>query len=270
MGRWSESVKIEDQRLQHLRKFLPTFCLKARADNTVNQYRYSFNAFCRWCDAFMPSISSLPAAEEHVALYIISIAKDSKSSSKIQSAIHAISWAHQLAGFKDPCVSTLVQLTKEGAIRDTSKPVVKKEPITPDHLKILVHRYRSDNLFNMRTLSMCLLGFAGFLRYSELVNIKLCDISFEETHMTINIVRSKTDVHKEGHKLCIARTHCVTCPVHKLEQYLKMLDVDINSQEYLFRSLTYCKILTHTGLKDAIVLCHIQGQEKSFWTLLKK
>ena len=49
----------------------------------------------------MPSISSLPAAEEHVALYIISIAKDSKSSSKIQSVTHAISWAHQLAGFKD-------------------------------------------------------------------------------------------------------------------------------------------------------------------------
>lgn len=54
-----------------------------------------------WCDAFMPTI--LPAAEEHVALYVISIAKDSKSSCKIQSAIHAFSWAHQLAGFKDPC-----------------------------------------------------------------------------------------------------------------------------------------------------------------------
>ena len=106
MGRWSDSVKIKDQRLQHLRKFLSTFCLKAEADNTLNQYRYSFNAFCRWCDAFMPSISSLPAGKEHVALCIISIANDSKSSSKIQSAIHAISWAHQLAGFKDPFVST--------------------------------------------------------------------------------------------------------------------------------------------------------------------
>ena len=93
----------------------------------------------------------------------------------------------------------------------------------------------------MPTLSMCSLGFAGFLRYSELANIKLCDISFEETHMAINIVRSKTYVYKEGHKLCNATTHCVTCLVHKLEHYLKMLDVDINSQEYLFRSLTYCE-----------------------------
>ena len=128
MGSWSESVKFEDQRLQHLRK------------SKSGQHIESFNAFCRWCDDFMPFISSLPADEEHVALYIISIAKDSKSSSKIQSAIHVISWAYQLAGFQDPCVSTLVQLTKEIA----SKPIVKKEPITPDHLKLLVQRYRSD------------------------------------------------------------------------------------------------------------------------------
>ena len=92
VGKRSESVKTEDQRFQHLRKFLPTFCLKVRADNTLNQYRYTFKAFCRCCDAFIPPISSLPAAEEYVALYIISLAKDSKSSSKIQSSIHAISW----------------------------------------------------------------------------------------------------------------------------------------------------------------------------------
>ena len=121
-----------------------------------------------------------------MALYKICIAKESKSSSKFQSAIHAISWAHKLAGFKDLCISTLVQLTKEGAIRYTSKPVVKKEPITPDHLKLLVQGYRSDNLFNMRTLSIGLLGFAGYLRYSELANIKLCDILFEDTHMSAN------------------------------------------------------------------------------------
>ena len=99
-----------------------------------------------------------------------------------------------LAGrFKDPFVFNY------SSIRDTSKPVLKKEPINPDYLKLLVQRNRSDNLFKMQTLSMCLLGFTGFLRYSELANIKLCDISFENTHMTINIVRSKTDVYKEGH-----------------------------------------------------------------------
>lgn len=220
---------------------LPTFCLKSRAENTLTQYRYAFNAFCRWCGAFIPSISALPAADEHVALYIISIAKDYKSSSKIQLAIHSISWAHQLAGLKDPCESALVKLTKEGAIRETSKPVVKKEPITPDHLKLLVQRYKSNNLYNMRTLCMCLLGFAGFLRFSELANIRLMDVSFNDVCMKINIVKSKTDVYKEGHELCIARTHGDTCPVHTLEEYISLLGVEVNSSDYLFRSLTFCK-----------------------------
>ncbi|XP_048776627.2 uncharacterized protein LOC125680870 isoform X2 [Ostrea edulis] len=38
-GRWSDSVRIEDQRLQQLRDLLPTFCLKSRAGNTSSQYR---------------------------------------------------------------------------------------------------------------------------------------------------------------------------------------------------------------------------------------
>lgn len=176
-----------------------------------------------------------------MALYLISIAKDYKSSNKIQLATHSISWAHQLAGLKDPCESALVKLTKEGAIRETSKPVVKKEPITPDHLKLLARRYKSNNLYKMRTLCMCLLGFAGFLRFSELANIKLSDLSFDNVCMRINIVKSKTDVYKEGHELCIARTHGDTCPVHTLEEYIKLLDVEVSSSEYLFRSLTFCK-----------------------------
>lgn len=38
-GRWCDSARIEDQRLQQLRDMLPTFCLKSRAENTLTQYR---------------------------------------------------------------------------------------------------------------------------------------------------------------------------------------------------------------------------------------
>ena len=36
------------------------------------------------------------------------------------------------------------------------------------------------NLFNVRTLTMCLISYAGFLRFNELVNIKRSDIHFEK------------------------------------------------------------------------------------------
>jgi integrase len=171
------------------------------------------------------------------------LAKKYKSSSAIQTAVHAITWAHSLAGYTDPCDSVLVRTIKEGAIRETSKPVTKKEPITPEHLKTLVSTLRGDfkNLYNLRTLCMCLLGFAGFLRFSEIVNIRFSDVNILASCVEINIVKSKTDVYKSGQKVCIARTFCDTCPVNMLEKYLSLLNFDMHCSQYLFRSLSFCK-----------------------------
>lgn len=69
------------------------------------------------------------------------------------------------------------------------------------------------------------------------------DISFNDVCMKINIVKSKSDVYKEGHELCIARIQGDTCPLHTLEEYILLLGVEVKFSDYLFRSLTFCKIL---------------------------
>ena len=88
---------------------------------------------------------------------------------------------------------------------------------------------------------MCLLGFAGFLRFSEIVNIRFSDVNIQASCVEINIVKSKTDVYKSGQKVCIARTYCDTCPVNMLEKYLALLNFDMHCSQYLFRSLSFCK-----------------------------
>ncbi|XP_062621054.1 uncharacterized protein LOC134282664 [Saccostrea cucullata] len=243
VGRWTGiNCGLQDHRLAELASELPRYCVTSKAENTAKQYRYAFNTFCKWCSSFNPGIQSLPASENNVALYIIHLAKQCKSSGTIHSAIHAISWAHSLAGYIDPCDSALVKTVKEGAVRETSKPVIKKEPITPEHLKTLVSTFGEDgNLYNLRTLCMCLLGFAGFLRFSEIVNIRYSDICIQTNCVEINIVKSKTDVYKTGHKVCIARTFCDTCPVNMLEKFLKLSNADMHSPLFLFRSLSFCK-----------------------------
>lgn len=58
--------------------------------------------------------------------------------------------------YVDLCDSVLVKNIKEGAIRETSIPVTKKESITPEHLKVLVSTFgQDDNLYNLRTVFMC-------------------------------------------------------------------------------------------------------------------
>ena len=92
----------------------------------------------------------------------------------IRQMSYGVRWAHKLTGYKDPLKAPLVRTIYDSAKRISSKPTTKKEPITPYHLKKLARKFghNSATLSDLRLLSICTLGFAGFLRYSELANIR--------------------------------------------------------------------------------------------------
>ena len=87
---------------------------------------------------------------------------------------------------------------------------------------------------------MCLVSFAVFLRFSELVSLKRSDIHFHASHANIFIAKSKTDQLREGNSVLIVRTNSDTCPVHMLKSYLLQANIANNSQEFIFRSVTFC------------------------------
>lgn len=246
VGRWKEVLSRndnEDQRISALKNAIPEYCLKSKAKNTCKKYKYAFNAFCKWCSSFIPQISPLPASETNVAIYIIHLSTKFHSVAKIQEAVYSISWAHSLGDFKNPCDSTLVNSVKEGAIRSVSHTVKKKEPISPEVLSKLVKKFgkESDSLQDIRLCCMCLIAYAGFLRFSELINLKRSNICIFDSHVSLFIERSKTDVYKEGSTVVISRTPNDTCPVAMLERYLRKANIMPSSEEFIFRSLLYCK-----------------------------
>ena len=105
-------------------------------------------------------------------MYLVHLSKNAKSYAKVEEAFYAISWAHKLAGYSDPCMSELCISVKEGAHRMIGHTVVnKKEPNTPEILNKIVARYSQDNLSDVRICCMCLLSYAGFFRYSEFKKI---------------------------------------------------------------------------------------------------
>jgi hypothetical protein len=109
-------------------------------------------------------LSSLPASDITVSIYLIYVAETAKSGSKIDQIVYGISWAHKLAGLKNPCQSDLVNFVREGAHRKIGHMITKKEPITPDILKKIVCTYGNKhcNLKDLRIASMCLICYSGF------------------------------------------------------------------------------------------------------------
>lgn len=250
-----------DSTLKELSNLLPEFCTNSRAKNTKRKYSYAFENFCKWCNNFK-NINPLPASDYYVSLYLVHLSKNAKSFAKIEEAFYAISWAHKLAGFTDPCKSDLCVSVKEGSHRMIGNTVVnKKEPITPEILNKIVDRFDNDNLSDVRICCMCLISYAGFLRYSELANLRRCDLEFCATHVTLFIQKSKTDHYKEGTEVLIARTHKNTCPVNMLLKYLKLSEISSESSEFIFRSISFYKKSNTYKLKGKKPLSYTRARE---------
>ena len=69
---------------------------------------------------------------------------------------------------------------------------------------------------DLRLATACLLGFAGFLQFDELINLRPCDFTINAEILSIKIVQSKTDQLRLGDTVVVARTGTPTCPVAKL------------------------------------------------------
>ena len=66
---------------------------------------------------------------------------------------------------------------------------------------------------------LCVLSFMGFLRFSEVINLKNSDIILKETHMSIFIEKSKTDVCREGYWMHLSKLQSALRPI-KLCKYI--------------------------------------------------
>ena len=112
----------------------------------------------------------------------------------------------------------------------------------------------------MRTLTICLIGYAGFFRYDELAKLKETDTNFYEEHMEIFIESSKTDQFRDGAAwVVIAQTGTKLCPVAMLERYIALGKIDGDPNKFLFRGL--CVTKTGARLRSSGSLSYIRARE---------
>ena len=111
----------------------------------------------------------------------------------------------------------------EEAERILSKPVIKKELFTPHMLLKIAQMFGINdgiNLINLRFVIMCLLGYFGFLIYSELANLIRSDIRIFLRYTRISYQAKQTDKFKGCTWIVISPTGITECPkTHILALY---------------------------------------------------
>lgn len=246
--------------LESFRKGMKDLVKNSKAKNTNKLYESYFKQFSTWCAKY--DFTSLPATDFHVALYLSSIKDSNPSASKINAIVYSVSWFHSVAGLSDPCSSKLVQFTKEGLLRTVGRPVVKREHFSIDDMHKIFQSFKPfDNLENLRFIVMCFVSYSGFLRFDELIKLRRSDIVFDDRQMCIFIPSSKGDQYQRGARVVIARTGRETCPVNLVEQYLQLTGIRSDSNEFLFRKLSFCKSTGRHVLRDGSHISYTRARE---------
>ena len=204
----SEAGFEEDILTDHMAKYL----LKSKADSTVSKYQNCFKQFKSFCES--RDISALPAMPISVGIYLTYLMDEGKSDHVIAGAVYGIKWAHNLNDYPDPTESNTVKLLLNTAKRICSKPVVKKDVLSPDMFKTLCLQFKdSTDVIDLRDLTMIMLAYSGFMRIDETLNLHCNDLTFNSDHIVVKIRKSKTDIYRNGSEIVISKGSSDACPV---------------------------------------------------------
>lgn len=222
----------------------------AKAENTLRAYEADWEDFFEWCR--FNKLNSLPSEPETIVNYINDLADYAKANT-ISRRITAISENHIAAGYADnnPAKSGLVRSAVEGIRREKGIMQHSKTPLLIEDLMEIAELCDSTDIIAVRDKALLMLGFAGAFRRSELVGIKVEDLTFSREGLVIFLHNSKSDQLGEGNYLAIPyANNRQLCPVTAVKQWLELSELKSGP---LFRAFTKAKKPRTAQLSDKSV-----------------
>ena len=240
-GKITSPSKRPSEGLQRAAEKARIFAELSRSANTRRAYKASWTDFEAWCEH--EGLESLPAHPETVVLYVSDCAEKLRLGT-IGHRLAAIATAHKLAGFSNPASRREEPLRSiwQGMSRSKGSRKVQKEPLLKKHLEAIVENLDHEGLSDANWLrcardkALLLVGFAGAFRRSELSEMKVADLRFDDRGVQILVERSKTDTTGEGQWVGVPSTGTELCPVRALREWLQVAGIDDGN---VFRSIRH-------------------------------
>jgi len=206
----------------------------AYAAATIRAYRSNFLNFINYCESI--NSNSLPAEPSKISTYIEKLTEDGWRSASIRQTIASIATIHTLNNYANPTMDSEVKLALKRMHRKIGRFSKQANGITKAMLDdILVAT--ENSLRGYRDRALLLIAYDTMCRRSELVNIKLDNISEQKNYAkeyssstVIFIEQSKTDQEANGRWLKIGFQ-----ATQALNNWLKVSKI---KDGYLFRGIS--------------------------------
>ena len=156
-------------------------------------YRAAWLTWRSWTMSKL-AVPVIPVQAIHVALFVTELERTAKERNlRFSIVVYGISWYHKLAGLSEsPTDHPLVKMAVEEAKRSLAKPIKPKEPLSLRLIQDIARHYQSTSkLAVVRFLFIVLVGYAGFLRADERLNLQVSDITVFDAYMSISVPERK-------------------------------------------------------------------------------
>ncbi len=177
---------------------------------TKAAYRSDWARFERWAEAGGQDV--LPASPLVVAAYLTGAAEERKPDGRPQFGSASLTrWAssinqvHTAAGFAAPGRSEVVRRALSGVRRTRKVPPKRRSPLLLADIRLLLEAIRPAmgvwpaGMAAHRDAALLLMGFAGAHRRSELVGLRLSDVTVHPADgLHVRVRSSKTDQEGQG------------------------------------------------------------------------
>lgn len=169
----------------------------AYSPSTIRAYRANFAVFIRYCQEH--GTSPLPSQPQTVTNFIAHLSKGHLKSASIRIAIVAIAAIHRLNRFDDPTKDPDVVLEVRRMYRKLGRASKQALGVTHLILEKLIGA-TDDSLRGIRDRMLLLLAYDSLCRRSELVSLRIEDISNlnADKGLQIRLRKSKTDPNAMG------------------------------------------------------------------------
>jgi integrase len=228
----------------------------AHAPATLRAYRADWTHFAEWCQAH--GFAPVPAAPATVGAYLASLA-ESHAPSSIRRRLSALGKMHRFNDLPWNPAHRDIQGPLQGLLRRHGRPAQKAAALTLPMLRQLVSTC-DRSARGRRDRALLLLGFAGALRRSELVFLRVEDVAIVANGLRLRILRSKTDPGGQGEEIGVPRgRHADTCPERA---FFDWQEVALRKAGPLFRKISVAGRIGEDALHpDAVrrILAHRAG-----------
>jgi len=244
-------------------ELLPYLISRSVEENTASSYFQYFSKWQKWTEQ-LENVKAIPADSLYLTIYLINLLQIGKAYPGIRMSFYAVKYFNKFSENRKEDLF-LAEKTLEGIKRVTQYTSESKSPIKSKHLKqiFILLGGMKINLFNLRTFLIMLLSFMGFLRFSEVVNIRRSDIIFKKGYLMIFLEKSKTDVYRKGHWIYITKLQTEICPLKLTRKYLKLAKIEENSNDFIFRGVSKTtqgwklrkvdKAISYTSVRELIL-----------------